>query len=188
MIGVIGAGRKTGVTHLCVLMANYLTSARQRRTAVIQWNGHGDFERMEKICVGREAAAGEKEENVFKALGVAYYKQGEACVLAGCMNGPYDDVIIDFGESTPGAQDEWLHCQVKFALVALSEWQLEDTAGMMGQWGHRSKGWTYLTAFGSEWTRREVERQCGVTVLRIPFSADAFQIDRSTMRWFEGIL
>ena len=105
------------MTHLCVLMANYLTGAGQRRTAVIEWNDHGDFRRMEKVCARRENVAGKKEENVFKALGVAYYKQGEACVLAGCMNGPYDDVIIDFGESTPGAQDEWLHCQVKFALT-----------------------------------------------------------------------
>ena len=49
--------------------------------------------------------------------------------------------------------------------------------------------YTHLDVYKrQEWTRREVERQCGVPVLRIPFSADAFQIDRSTMRWFEGIL
>lgn len=89
------------MTHLCVLMANYLTGAGQRRTAVIEWNDHGDFRRMEKVCARRENVTGEKEENVFKALGVTYFGRGNADTLAGCMNGPYDDIIIDFGEAAP---------------------------------------------------------------------------------------
>ena len=90
------------MTHLCVLMANYLTGAGQRRTAVIEWNDHGDFWRMEKVCARRENVAGKKEENVFKALGVTYFGRGDADTLAGCMNGPYDDIIIDFGEAAGG--------------------------------------------------------------------------------------
>lgn len=176
------------MTHLCVLMANYLTSAGQRRTAVIEWNGHGDFERMERICAGRESSAGKKEANVFKALGVTYYKQGDARVLAGCMSGPYDDIIVDFGEAGPDAQTEWMRCQVRMMVVSFCEWQLENISGMMEQRGRPRNGWIYLAAFGSEWTRREVERQLGVAVFRIPFSADAFQVDRHMMRWFEGIL
>ena len=79
------------MTHLCVLMANYLTGAGQRRTAVIEWNDHGDFWRMEKVCARRENVAGKKEENVFKALGVTYFGRGDADTLAGCMNGPYTE-------------------------------------------------------------------------------------------------
>ena len=188
VIGVIGAGRRTGVTHLCVLMANYLTGAGQRRTAVIEWNDHGDFRRMEKVCARRENVAGKKEENVFKALGVTYFGRGNADTLAGCMNGPYDDIIIDFGEAAPASRAEWRRCQVRMMVAAFSEWQLEDASGMMEQNGRPCRGWIYLAAFGSEWTRREVERQLGVPVFRIPFSADAFRIDRSLMRWFEGLL
>ncbi|MCD7907860.1 MAG: hypothetical protein LUH04_09330 [Clostridium sp.] len=176
------------MTHLCVLMANYLTGAGQRRTAVIEWNDHGDFERMGKVCARRETVAGEKEENVFKALGVTYFGRGDARTFAGCMNGPYDDIIVDFGGATPAARAEWLRCQVRMTVVSFSEWQLEEASGMMEQGGRTGGSWIYLAAFGSEWTRREVERQLGVPVFRIPFSADAFRIDRSLMRWFEGIL
>ena len=121
VIGVIGAGRRTGVTHLCVLMANYLTGAGQRRTAVIEWNDHGDFRRMEKVCARRENVTGEKEENVFKALGVTYFCRGNADTLAGCMNGPYDDIIIDFGEAAPAPRAEWLRCQVRMMVVSFSD-------------------------------------------------------------------
>ena len=108
------------MTHLCVLMANYLTGAGQRRTAVIEWNDHGDFRRMEKVCARRENVAGKKEENVFKALGVTYFGRGNADTLAGCMNGPYDDIIIDFGEAAPASRAEWLRCQVRMMVAALA--------------------------------------------------------------------
>lgn len=156
--------------------------------ACTQLIDHGDFRRMEKVCARRENVAGKKEENVFKALGVTYFGRGDADTLAGCMNGPYDDIIIDFGEAAPAPRAEWLRCQVRMMVVSFSEWQLEDASGMMEQNGRSCRSWIYLAAFGSEWTRREVERQLGVPVFRIPFSADAFRIDRSLMRWFEGLL
>ena len=56
IIGVTGAGRSLGTTHLCVLAANYLCSACGRRTAVLEWNGHGDFRRFGSVCTGLSAA------------------------------------------------------------------------------------------------------------------------------------
>lgn len=176
------------MTHLCVLTANYLTSVKQRRTAVIEWNGHGDFERIERICRRRERTVEKKKKSVFKALGVTYYKQGEACTLAGCMDGTFDEIVIDFGEATRDSQREWQRCQVKMVTAALGEWQLEEAFGMMEQGERQGKSWVYLAAFGSEWTRKEIERRLGLTVYRIPFSADAFRIDKTIMKWFQGIL
>ena len=176
------------MTHLCVLTANYLTSARQQRTAVIEWNGHGDLERIERICRSRERIAEKKKTEAFKALGVTYYKKGGACTLAGCMDGTFDEIVIDFGEADRDSLREWQRCQVKMVTAGLGEWQLEDAFGMMEQGCRQGKSWIYLAAFGSDWTRREIERQLGITVYRIPFSADAFRIDSAMMKWFQGIL
>ena len=49
-------------------------------------------------------------------------------------------------------------------------------------------GWIYTAAFGSEDTRREIERQFGIPLRRVPLSVDAFSVDYRTMKWFEGIL
>lgn len=99
---------------------------------------------MEKVCARRENVTGEKEENVFKALGVTYFGRGNADTLAGCMNGPYDDIIIDFGEAAPASRAEWLRCQVRMMVAAFSEWQLEDASGMMEQNGRPCRSWIYL--------------------------------------------
>ena len=48
--------------------------------------------------------------------------------------------------------------------------------------------WIYTAAFGSEDTRREIERQFGIPLRRVPLSVDAFSVDYRTMKWFEGIL
>lgn len=183
MIGIMGAGPKTGATHLAVWTANYLTGAAGRRTAVIEWNSHGDFQRMERACMGRKT-----ENAYFTALEADYYKRGDARVLAECVDGPYDDVVIDFGEWSEAGEAAWLCCQVRLLTVSLSEWQFEQGFGRMERGGGPKKSWKCLAAFGSEEARREAERRLGLPVLRIPFSADAFQIDRSAMDWFGQFL
>ena len=35
---------------------------------------------------------------------------------------------------------------------------------------------------------REIERQFGIPLRRVPLSVDAFSVDYRTMKWFEGIL
>ena len=45
-VGIIGAGRSVGVTHLAIWLANYLTGVKGQRTAVLEWNTHGDFRRL----------------------------------------------------------------------------------------------------------------------------------------------
>ena len=51
LIGLIGAGPAVGVTHTAVTMAGYLTGICRRRCAVLEWNDHGAFERLEESCL-----------------------------------------------------------------------------------------------------------------------------------------
>ena len=43
-------------------------------------------------------------------------------------------------------------------------------------------------AFGSEDTRRRIERQFGISLKRIPLSVDAFSVDHRVKDWLAGIL
>ena len=45
-----------------------------------------------------------------------------------------------------------------------------------------------MLAFGSEDTRKQIERQFGISLVRVPLSVDAFSVDYKTMQWFERIL
>ena len=186
--GIAGAGRGTGVTHLSVLMANYLASSLQHRTAVLDWSGHGDL--MSMAC----ASGRKNEKNAdaavygFRILGVTYYTQGSSDTLARCMEGGFEDIIIDFGEMRPSIRNEWLRSTVKIMAASLSEWKLEAFMELLTGEEECGAGWIYTAAFGSEDPRREIERQFGIPLRRVPLSVDAFSVDYRTMKWFEGIL
>ena len=58
-------------------------------------------------------ASGRKNEKnaaaavyVFRILGVTYYTQGSSDTLARCMEGGFEDIIIDFGEMRPSMHRE----------------------------------------------------------------------------------
>lgn len=180
----MGMGSKTGATHFAIMAANYLSGVRQRRTAVLEWNSHGDFQRLEQICAG----GSEKKTTFFRALDTAYYKKSGADTLAFCLEGNYDEILIDFGQRTQAVEAEWLRCQVRIVTAAFSEWQLEEASGLMELGDELGRGWICLSVFGSEGARREAERKLKIPIIRMPFSADAFRIDRNAAAWFGQIL
>ena len=186
--GIAGAGRGTGVTHLCILMANYLASSLQRRTAVLDWSGHGDLMSMACASGRNNEKNADAPVNGFRILGVTYYTQGSPGALARCMEGDFEDIIIDFGEIRPSIRDEWLRSTVKIITASLSEWKLEAFMELLTGEEECGAGWIYTAAFGSEDTRREIERQFSIPLRRVPLSVDAFSVDYRTMKWFEGIL
>lgn len=184
VIGITGAGRGTGTTHLCIWMANYLSGCLMRPTALLQWNSHGDFEILERVLKGQIR----EESSCYRFFDVAYYKQGDSDTLAACMDGAYEEILIDFGELREDIRGEWLRCGVRIITGSLSEWKLEAFLGFLVRGDGLGQGWTGAVFAGSEDTRRAIERQFGVRLVRIPLSVDAFSVDRRAMDWFEGML
>lgn len=184
VIGIAGAGRGTGATHLCIWMANYLSGCCGRRTAVLQWNSHGDFEALERIFFGASGGKGMK----YRLLDGVYLKQGSTDVLADCLEEGYEEILIDFGQLESRIRGEWLRCSVRLLTISLAEWKLEACLGLLVREDGLGKGWTGAVLSGSEDTRKQLERQFGIRLERVPFSADAFSVERRDMDWFEKLL
>lgn len=176
------------MTHLAVLAANYLASCLQRRTAVIEWNDHCGLEAMNRVYRGYTDRYRALSEYTYKILGVTYFMQGSPHVLAACMDGTYDEIIIDFGEMRPDIRADWLRCGVTIITAALSDWKLEAFLELLSEEDGAATGWVYTAAFGSEDTRRQIERQFGISLIRVPLSVDAFSVDYRSIQWFERIL
>lgn len=172
------------MTHLCVMMGNYLVSACGRKTAVLEWKGQENFAKIEQACTGRK-----NKVQPFHLLGAAYYGKADETVLTACINLDYQHIIIDFGCIKEENRTEFSRCDRKLLVVSFSEWQMEAFWGFV-QEGEAAgkKGWLYLAAFGSEETRREIIRRLKIPIERIPLSVDAFTVTRELMDWFERIL
>lgn len=187
-IGVIGAGRSTGVTHLSVWMANYLTGVRRERTAVVEWNRHGDFARLGRACGAAKAAKPEQEADFFRVLDAEYFPDAGPEELAQCLNGDYRRIIVDYGESTSEQRLECARCDRKIVVGALSEWQAGAFLDEVKKKAERDQSWSYAAAFGSEEARKQLEKTFRVDCLRIPSSVDAFAVTRADMGFFERLL
>lgn len=182
--GVTGAGRATGTTHLCVLAANYLCGACGRKTAVLEWNGHGDFARFGSVCTGLSAA-----ESRYQIQEVDFYPKSTGSILADCLHRGYEEILIDFGNLAEQNAEELLRCHRVLLTVSFSEWQMEAFGDPDG-WEERAaeNGWLCLAAFGSEESRKRWNRRRKPTVQRIPLSADAFTVTQQVMEFMETIL
>lgn len=174
------------MTHLTVWMANYLAGVRREKTAVLEWNDHGDVRKMAQFCAEnpKQSVAAQP----VRILEVDYYAAAGAKELADCMNGDYRRIVIDFGEITGESICECARCDRKVIVGAFSEWQAESFLGLVRGKARRDKSWSYAAAFGSEETRKECEKTFRVKILRVPLSVDAFAVTRADMSFFARLL
>ncbi len=188
LIGVTGAGRGTGTTHLSLLGANYLAGCCGRRTALLEWNGHGDLAALGEALLGRNRSRENSPGEPYRLLDVDYYQRGGPELLSDCMAGSYEDIIMDLGELREEIRREWLRCDVIILTASLTEWKVQAFLEFLAGEKRLDSRWIYTAAFGSEDTRSAVERQFRISLRRIPFLPDAFRIDRAAMRWLEELL
>lgn len=182
IIGIIGQGRGTGVTHFCILLANYLSGVKRKKTAVLEWNSHHDFEKIRSVC-----QAGKKQR--FRVLEADYYADADGETLLECMKRDYQHIIIDFGEMTEENRVEFFRCDRTWTLVSLSEWQMDACWEFCAETGDVEKErWKIFVTFGSEEARREWKRRRNLSFIRIPLSVDAFTITGELMSWFARLM
>lgn len=171
-----------GVTHLTILLANYFSSICGEHTAALEWNGHGDFDRLGKACTG------ETEAECYEIQDVSFYPRGDEEVLGKCLRENYEKIVVDFGALGEQEKAELLRCQKVYLVISFSEWQ-EGAFGNQKNWEQEAVtyGWHCLAAFGSEESRRKWNRVRRPAVDRIPLSADAFSIFPEQLQWLERL-
>lgn len=127
-------------------------------------------------------------EGLYRILDVDYYASADAAVLAACLNGDYEYIIVDYGEMAGMSICECARCDRKIIVGSLSEWRAGAFLEAAGMSTKRDKSWSYAAAFGSEEARRELEKAFRMKCLRIPASADAFAVTRADMDFFEKLI
>ena len=124
--GIAGAGGGTGVTHLSLMLANYLQGVCRKRTAVLEWNDHGDFSRFGEACTGQTGP-----RTCYGIQQVDYYPGAAAGRLMECQKAEYEHVVIDFGIVKEMTCVELMRCSTVWILMSFSEWQMEAFLELM---------------------------------------------------------
>lgn len=170
-----GGRTQRGLYAFSIMLLNYLAGYRRRRAALMEWNSTGDLERLEKVCTGMV-----RESSAYRVLEADYFKHAGPRELAMALGAGYDDILIDFGVLEEGDTAEFLRCEKQFVVASFSEWQQENLREFaMERERTEKESWQYLAVFGSDETRKEFWRRFGILSRRIPFSADAFLLQRN---------
>lgn len=175
--GFLGAGRGVGTTNLAIWTANYLSGARRERTAVLEWNDHGDFAKLGTFCI-------QTQRRFYTLFGVDYYAAAGAGDLAFCMEQGYPYILIDYGAFDHESLCECIRCDKSVLVGSLSDWRAAEFLSAANQIENRER-WSYAAAFGSEAVRKEMEGQFHLKCLRVPFCPDAFVINGVALEFFQ---
>lgn len=180
VIGIIGTGRGVGVTHFTVMAAGFISGVLRKHCAVLEWNSHGDFLNIRKVC-----AKDKYTDGYFRILETDYYERAGIDTLLLCKKSGYQKVIVDYGTVKEGNLEEFLRCDRQFVLGSLSEWQMKAFLEFEGRGEKAEKSWETLMTFGSEEARKNMEKRLGFPVRRIPVSVDAFVVTGETLTFFQ---
>lgn len=185
-IGVAGSGRSVGVTHASILTAAYLSGVLQKKTAVLEWRRSGVFVDLQKTL--SEKAVTKKEARTFNILGIFFCQKNGMEALDFCTEQGFEAVVIDFGCYEDGFRGEFLHCDRRFLIGSVSDWQLVRTVGCLT--GEFARKWKveYFVSFGAEENLRMAESCLRVPIRRIPFFPDAFTVTGEVMDFFGRFL
>lgn len=186
VFGVVGSSHGVGVTYVSILLANYMTGIKNRKTAILEWNSNGDFDRIESICCKKTVLKAVSQ--TFKVLEVSYIKQAGKKELLECINQGFDTVIIDFGSDIEQIRDEFLRCDRKFLVGSFCEWKIEAFIDLIIKKKSEEGRWDFLTALGSEEAAAEMKQTMHIHVNQVPESTDAFTITGKIIAFFEGFL
>lgn len=167
-----------------MLAANYFQAVLGEKTAVLEWNDHGDFQRLGRMCTGRLPDTG-----CYRIQNVDYYPQADAGRLVECLEAGYQEILIDFGSVERQVSIELARCGVVWIVMSFSEWQMDAFWELAeSKEDTKRESWQFLTVFGSEESRTEWNRRRKPKVRQIPFSADAFTVTRELIEWMETTL
>lgn len=118
IIGIVGTNRGVGVTHVCIMLAEYLTMDKGSFVAILECNDHGDFKWMETNLFG-------KGEFPYSFHQVRYFAAVDMENLEETMKNKYAYLILDFGVQLKGKEKALSLCQKKILLGVESWWKID---------------------------------------------------------------
>lgn len=170
------------------MLGNYLGSKEKKKTAVIEFNKHNEFEEIQKFCTDDSniGSLGDK----FKIANTTYYKNVSEPTLLGILNEDYEYIIYDFGCDYEKNQNEFLRCSKKIVVGSLSEWKYTQYCIFLDNMAEeRKKGkWEFLELFGNGYAMDNFRKKYKIEIKQIPFEPDAFMIHGCNFEFFNQLL
>lgn len=180
-VGFYGVDSGVGTTHLAIAAANYVVNEWGVPAAAAEFGS--------RACMRDLNVYGLSDDH-FAIDGVDYYPQMEAAQMPQLLNGSYRYLILDMG-SEQSTWQEFLRCDLKYAVASLSPWRIRRAEEFMDL-HENDDSIKYITALltvtGSVYEKKKFQRMYHVPVRTIPFIADPFRLGKDQLSFFQELL
>ncbi len=187
-IGIMGVDRGNGVTHLAIMMGNYLTAKLHKNTAIIEKNNSEAFSEL-KDSYG-ENANENQELNQFKISNVTYYYNIPNNKIGEIFSKNYEYIIIDMGTYKEKETEEFLKCNFMILIGTLDPWKnrkLIHSIERFLAYGNIEKI-KYLVQSGTTDRVRQIKNVYQISMYAVPYEPDPFLIHGCNFEFLDQLL
>ena len=189
VIGIAGCTPGSGVTHIAISAANYLTGMMGFRVAYVEVKEKSDIVQfLEKNPIIHSRCVG------FSHMNVDYFPQAQADDVADIEELGYDFLICDLGVIEPEVRSVLRRCHRRIIIGSLKPWKYKKYSEYMRDLYMKDdslRGFLYVIFLRKEEEQRFYRefgvRVKGVSLIEDPFrlkGVDRDYLERFTAEWF----
>lgn len=188
VIGILGTHKGCGVTHLGIMMANYLSNYMGYRTAFLECYPQNDIQHLQNYVYRDDFVAKEQEE--FKIRHVSYHRSVQEHTLPEVFGDAYDGVVLDLGSDFVRNKNEFLRCDKRIVVSSLAAWKHHELERFIKNSNYikSSSQWLYMIPFGQKRDIKEASKDFHKEIYGIPYETDPFTISKSTLQLFQKLI
>lgn len=184
----MGINRGSGVTHLAIMLGNYVTAKLRRKTAILERNNTESFLELKESY--EENANSNQELSYFKISGVTYYYDVRSDRVGELYSKDYEYIILDMGIYNEKQIEEFLKCNIKIIIGSFNPWKnkafihaIEKCIAYGG-----TETVKYLMQFGNDNDVHQIEKVYQISICATPFEPDPFLIHGCNFEFLEHLL
>lgn len=178
IIGVMGTDSKVGVTHLAIMISNYIANVYGKKVGYLEYDGESS---VKWLC---------ENEKKFKHYGINFYTSVYVEKLPELIAKGYDYIVIDFSSDYFKGRSEFLRCNKKIVVGDVNPWNIinyykfiERTSGECN-----CDKWIYTATFGILKDKMTLGMDKRILVYKIPYNPDIFKIKHNNLELMEKLL
>jgi hypothetical protein len=175
-IAVAGACSSAGSTHFAIMLANYFANVCGVRTVVAECDNHRDFL---KISIETDKVAHDYRKFTYKNIIFATGEENSSSYTDSA-----EVVIFDCGSEADTAKVFEL-ADKRFTVLSASVYRMAKSKRFIED---VRCDCVYTCMFGGDVQVRELSKETGGRIERIPFEKDPFCLSKGTVRWLSEIV
>lgn len=188
VIGIIGTHKGCGVTHLGILLANYLSEYAGCRTAFLECQPQKDIQYLQDYIFGETEDRQERE--VFKIHQVTFHNNIKDQEIAEILGDAYDCVILDLGTDFLRYKNEFLRCDKRIIVSSLAIWKRHELERFVKSTEHIkfSNQWIYAIPFGQSKDINKSVKDLKRKFYGVPYEPDPFMLSINTIQLLQKLI